>query len=86
MTVSLYARRKQWPLVRVRVQLAHSRAWLQDCAASSTQAAHLDRIERVIELSGDLTDEQRRRLQEIAERCPIHRTLTSKIEIVTSAR
>ena len=84
MTVALYARRKQWPLRRVRVQLAHSRVWAQDCAACLTQPAHLDRIERVIEFSGDLTEEQRRRLIEIAERCPIHRTLTSGIDIVTS--
>lgn len=84
MTVALYARQRQWPLTRVRVQLAHSRESAQDCAACPTQAAQLDRIERVIELSGDLTDEQRRRLVEIAERCPIHRTLTSTIDIVTS--
>ena len=84
MTVALYARRKQWPLKRVRVQLAHSRVWTQDCAATPTQPAHFERIERVIEFGGDLTEEQRRRLMEIAERCPIHRTLTSKIDIVTS--
>lgn len=85
MTVALYARRKQWPLKEVRVELAHSRVWAQDCAGCpTTQPAHLDRIERVIEFSGDLTEEQRRRLMEIAERCPIHRTLTSKIDIVTS--
>jgi putative redox protein len=84
MTVALYARRKQWPLKRVKVQLAHSRVWVHDCADCPTPPAHLDRIERVIELSGDLTEEQRRRLIEIAERCPIHRTLTSKIDIVTS--
>ena len=84
MTVALYARRKQWPLRHVRVQLAHSRVWVQDCAASSTQPAQLDRIERVIEFNGDLTVDQRRRLIEIAERCPIHRTLTSTINIVTT--
>jgi uncharacterized OsmC-like protein len=84
MTVALYARRKQWPLRRVRVRLAHSKAWAQDCAACLTQPAQLDRIERVIEFSGDLTEEQRQRLIEIAERCPIHRTLTSRIDIVTA--
>jgi uncharacterized OsmC-like protein len=84
MTVALYARRKQWPLKRVKVQLSHARVWAQDCVACPTHPAHLDRIERVIEFSGDLTDEQHRRLIEIAERCPIHRTLTSTIHIVTT--
>ena len=83
MTVALYARRKQWPLARVRIQLAHSRVWAQDCETCETQQPRLDRIELVIEFFGDLTNDQRQRLTEIAERCPIHRTLTSKIDIMT---
>jgi len=72
MTVALYARRKQWPLERVRVELAHSKI-----------DGHLDRIERAIDFDGPLSTDQRRRLLEIAEKCPVHRTLTSDIHIVT---
>ncbi len=83
MTVSMYARRKQWPLERVRVQLAHSKIWAQDCADCETKEGRLDRIDRVISLEGDLTIDQRQRLIEIAEKCPVHRTLTSEVKIVT---
>ena len=84
MTAALYARRKQWPLTRVRVRLAHSRIWSQDCENCLTQPVQLDRIECAMEFAGDLTDDQRARLVEIADRCPVHRTLTSKIDIVTT--
>ena len=83
MTVALYARRKQWPLTRVRVQLAHSRSHVEDCALCDTDARQLDRIDRALDFDGPLTTEQRRRLIEIAEKCPVHRTLTSHIHIVT---
>ena len=83
MTVAMYARRKQWPLSRVRVQLAHSKIWAQDCAECATKEAKLDRIDRVISLEGDLTADQRQRLKEIADKCPVHRTLTSEVSIVT---
>jgi putative redox protein len=84
MTAALYARRKQGPLMRVRVQLAHSRVWSQDGASCLTQPVPLDRIECAIEFSGDLTDDQRARLVEIADRCPVHRTLLSTTDIVTT--
>jgi uncharacterized OsmC-like protein len=83
MTVALYARRKGWPLKRVRVDLSHSKIWAQDCANCETKVGQLDRIHRVIDLDGDLSIEQRRRLLEIADKCPVHRTLTSEIDIVT---
>jgi putative redox protein len=83
MTVGVYARRKQWPLRRVRVQLTHSKTWAQDCADCETKDARLDRIEQVISLEGELASDQQQRLLEIAERCPVHRTLTSTISIVT---
>ena len=83
MTVAMYARRKQWPLARVRVQLARSKIWAQDCAECETKDAKLDRIDRVISLEGDLTPEQRQRLMEIADKCPVHRTLTSEVKIVS---
>lgn len=83
MTVALYARRKQWPLEGVAVSLRHSRIHAADCAECETKEGMLDRIEREIVLAGPLGDEQRARLLEIAERCPVHRTLTSEVNIRT---
>jgi putative redox protein len=83
MTVALYARRKQWPLEGVTVTLGHSRIHAVDCAECETKEGMLDRIEREIALTGPLDDAQRARLLEIAERCPVHRTLTSEISIRT---
>ena len=83
MTVALYARRKQWLLEDVTVRLRHSRIHADDCADCETKEGRLDRIEREIVLMGPLTEEQRTRLLDIANKCPVHRTLTSKIEIVS---
>jgi putative redox protein len=83
MTLALYARRKQWPLQAVTVKLEHSKIHAQDCEECETKEGKLDRIEREIELEGALSDEQRTRLMEIADRCPVHRTLTSEISIRT---
>jgi putative redox protein len=81
MTVALYARRKAWPLQEVTVRLQHSRIHAADCADCETKEGMLDRIACEIELGGPLTDEQRDRLLEIANKCPVHRTLTSEIKI-----
>ncbi len=81
MTAALYARRKSWPLESVTVRLTHSRIHAEDCANCETKEGMLDRIDLVIELTGALTGEQRARLLEIAERCPVHRTLQSEIDI-----
>ena len=86
MTVSMYARRKQWPLQHVAVHLRHSRVHADDCAQCETAPEKLDRIEREIELRGQLSDDQRTRLLSIAERCPVHVTLTSEIDIRTRLR
>jgi uncharacterized OsmC-like protein/alpha-beta hydrolase superfamily lysophospholipase len=83
MTLRLYAERKALPLERVTVRLAHSRIHAQDCASCETEEGMLDRIDRAITLAGDLTDDERNRLIEIADKCPVHRTLTSEIEIRT---
>ena len=83
MTIALYARRKQWPLEGVTVKLEHSRIHAVDCAECDTKEGMLDRIEREVSLSGPLGDEQRARLLEMAERCPVHRTLTSEVSIRT---
>jgi putative redox protein len=83
MTIALYARRKQWPLEGVTVKLEHSRIHAVDCAECDTKEGMLDRIEREVSLSGPLAEEQRARLMEMAERCPVHRTLTSEVSIRT---
>lgn len=84
MTIALYARRKAWPLDDVAVRLRHSRVHAQDCRDCDTKEGMLDVIECEISLHGELSTEQRSRLLEIAERCPVHRTLTSEIKIRTS--
>lgn len=81
MTVRLYARQKKWPLEDVKVRLAHDRIHATDCAECETKEGKIDRIEKVIELVGPLDDQQRQRLLQIAERCPVHRTLVSEIVI-----
>lgn len=81
MTLRLYARRKQWPLERVAVRLGHARIHAEDCADCETKIGFIDRIEREIDLKGPLDAEQRRRLMEIADRCPVHRTLTSEVNV-----
>ena len=86
MTIGLYARRKQWPLEGVTVRLRHSRIHAQDCADCETREGTIDRIDREIELTGPLSDEQRQRLLAIADRCPVHRTLVSEIDIRTQLR
>jgi putative redox protein len=83
MTLSLYARRKQWPLNRLTVRLRHSRVHAEDCAMSESAAAKLTVIDRDIELGGPLDENQRARLLAIANRCPVHLTLTSKFDIRT---
>ena len=81
MTIAMYARRKQWALERVTVRLRHSRVHAEDCAACETRTARLTLIERDIELEGVLDEEQRGRLLAIANRCPVHLTLTSQMDI-----
>jgi len=83
MTLAMYARRKQWPLLRVTVRLRHARAHAADCAACETQDAMLTIIEREVELDGALDDDQRARLLAIANRCPVHLTLNSRFDIRT---
>jgi putative redox protein len=83
MTLRLYAERKSLRLDRVTVQLSHSKVYASDCETCETKEGMLDRIERAITLEGELDDDQRARLLEIADKCPVHRTLTSEIEIRT---
>jgi uncharacterized OsmC-like protein len=81
MTVGLHARRKQWPLERVHVRLRHSKIHAADCVECETKECKLDLIECEIELGGPLSEEQRLKLLEIADKCPVARTLTSGIKI-----
>lgn len=83
MTVSLYARRKQWPLEAVTVRLRHAKIHATDCEDCDMKVGMLDGIERDVELHGDLSVEQRAQLLEIANKCPVHKTLTSEINIRT---
>ncbi len=85
MTVGMYARRKSWPLEEVTVHLRHSKIHATDCDECETKEGMLDRIERDIYFAGPLTEEQRSKLLEIANKCPVHSTLTSEIDIVTRA-
>lgn len=81
MTLRMYAERKQLPLKWVRIQLSHRKVHARDCSDCETRVGKVDEISREITLEGDLTEEQRQRLLEIADRCPVHRTLASEIKI-----
>ena len=83
MTVRLYADRKSLPLNGPRSGSRHGRIYAADCADCETKEGMIDHIDRVITFEGDLDDEQRARLLEIADKCPVHRTLTSEIDIRT---
>jgi putative redox protein len=81
MTVGFYARRNHWPLENVTVSLWHSRIHAKDCEECETRDGMVDRIDVEVELTGSLTKEQHARLMDIAAKCPVHRTLTSEINI-----
>jgi putative redox protein len=83
MTARMYANRKQWPLERVIVRIRDTPAHIKDCLECETSAVGLRRIDRAIELIGPLTDEQRTRILQIADRCPVKQTLERGIQIRT---
>jgi len=83
MTIRMYADRKQWPLDRVSVTLNHRKIHAEDCAECDTRTGKIDEIERNVTLEGDLSAEQRQKLLEIADKCPVHRTLHSESRIIT---
>jgi putative redox protein len=82
-TLRMCADRKKWPLEGITVRLKHDKIHAEDCEACETETGLIDFIEREIELEGDLSDEQRIRLLEIADRCPVHRTLHAEVNVVT---
>jgi putative redox protein len=86
MTLRMYADRKGWPLEAATVRLKHGKIHAADCEACETREGMLDRIEREIEIEGPLDAKQKQRLLQIADRCPVHKTLTSEVEIATRLR
>ncbi|MGB5082639.1 MAG: OsmC family protein, partial [Burkholderiales bacterium] len=83
MTLRMYAAQKQWPLGSVSVKLTHAKVHAEDCADCETRTGKIDRIEREITIEGDLDRAQREKLLEIADKCPVHRTLHSEVRIHT---
>ena len=81
MTIGLYARRKKIPLENITVSLRHFRIHAKDCEECETKQGMLDRIDLRVELTGSLSSDQHAQLMAIAEKCPVHRTLKSEIDI-----
>jgi putative redox protein len=84
MTLRMYAKRKNFALINVEIQLSHVRIHAEDCQDCETKDGMLDEIHSEIHLIGDLDEDQRERLLQIAARCPVHRTLSSEIKIRTT--
>jgi uncharacterized OsmC-like protein len=83
-TLQMYAKQKGWPLEAVEIRLSHEKIHARDCAECETKDGRIDRIRREIVLRGSLDESQRARLLEIANRCPVHRTLLSELHVVTT--
>ena len=81
MTIKMYADHKGWPLEGVEVKLTHDKIYAKDCADCETDKGKVDEIRRTVKVYGDLTDEQRSRILEIADKCPVHKTLHSEIKV-----
>ncbi|MDP5171993.1 MAG: bifunctional alpha/beta hydrolase/OsmC family protein [Bacteroidia bacterium] len=86
MTMRMYADRKSWPVQEIRVHLQHEQVYDTDAHAADEKPRKIDQIERIIEIEGDLDEAQRNKLMEIADRCPVHRTLHNQLQIVTTQR
>ena len=84
MTLMMYARHKGLPLDAVTVRVNHDKIHAKDCEDCETSAGRIDEFRRELFIEGDLTDEQRQRMVEIADRCPVHRTLLGEIKIRTT--
>lgn len=83
MTLRMYANRKEWPLEKIEVSLSHTKDYYQDCLDCEKTDTKIDIIERVIQLHGDLDEKQIKRLMNIANKCPVHKTLTTTTVINT---
>ncbi len=84
MTLRMYADRKGWPLEEVTVTISHDKIHAKDCADCETKTGRIDRIQKQITLSGPLSPEQKQRLLQIADKCPVHKTLQSEVVITTT--
>ena len=82
MTIRMYANRKKWPVEDINVELSHRRTHVQDCEDCDGEGSKVDLIERKVTITGDLTQKQHDRLQQIADRCPVHKTLSGDIRVV----
>jgi uncharacterized OsmC-like protein len=83
MTLQMYARHKEWPLEAVHAEVRHGKIHARDCEECESKTGRIDRFDRTLGFEGDLSEEQRSRLLEIADRCPVHRTLKEEVEIRT---
>ncbi|WP_376695330.1 bifunctional alpha/beta hydrolase/OsmC family protein [Wenzhouxiangella sp. EGI_FJ10305] len=83
MTLNMYARHKDWPVERVSCRVRHDKIHAEDCESCETTGGKIDRLEREISIEGDIDADQRRRMLEIADRCPVHRTLESEIQVTS---
>lgn len=83
-TMRMYAIRKNFPLTEITIKLKIDKIYAKDCEGCETKEGKIDKIDVEINLSGDLNDEQKKRLLEISGKCPVHKTLTSEVKIYTS--
>ena len=81
MTLRMYADHKKWPLDSITVRLNHSKIHAADCGDCESKEGKIDVIEREIDVEGELDDQQRQRLLEIADKCPVHRTLHGEVKV-----
>lgn len=86
MTIQMYARRKKWPLINVETHVDHKKSHAEDCENCERNTAKIDIFEREIVLEGNLDEEQQNKLLEIADKCPVHRSLSHKVNITTQLR
>ena len=86
MTIQMYAKRKGWKVDEVKVHLNHEKVYHDDCEQSENAKSKIDHFERIVELEGDLDEQQRSRLLEIANKCPVHKTLHNSIKITTKLK
>ncbi|UJH67745.1 bifunctional alpha/beta hydrolase/OsmC family protein [Allomuricauda sp. SCSIO 65647] len=84
MTIQLYAKRKGWPVENVEVHSSYSKDHAQDCENCEADSAKIDTFEREIKLTGDLDDKQKQRIMQIADKCPVHKTLHSKTQVINT--
>jgi putative redox protein len=86
MTIQMYAKRKNWKIPSIEVHVSHSKLHMEDCEDCESAAAKIDTFNREIWIGADLDEKQISRLMEIADKCPVHRTLHSTMQVITRLR